>query len=39
MLELRLKALAIFEKKELPKWGPSLEKLDLQKICYFGQAE
>jgi len=39
MLDLRLKALDIFNKKELPKWGPSLKKLDLQQICYFWQAE
>ena len=35
MLERRLKGLELFEKTALPSWGPSLEKLDLQKIVYF----
>jgi Fe-S cluster assembly protein SufB len=38
MLELRLKALKIFQEKELPKWGPSLEKLNLDEIYYFAKA-
>lgn len=37
MLELRLKALKIYESKEFPKWWPSLEKLDLDSIYYFAK--
>lgn len=39
MLELRLKALEIYKKKELPKWGPNLDKLDLEEIYYFAKPE
>ncbi len=39
MLELRLKALKIFEEKEMPKWWPNLSKLDLDKIYYFAKPE
>ncbi len=39
MLELRLKALKIFYKMSLPKWGPSLEKLDLNEIYYHARPE
>lgn len=35
VLEKRLKCLKIFKELELPKWGPELKKLDLNKICYF----
>jgi Fe-S cluster assembly protein SufB len=35
MLEKRLRGFALFEKTPLPKWGPSLEKLDLNAIIYF----
>lgn len=36
-LDLRLKALKIFKEKELPKWWPSLEKLNLDEIYYFAK--
>ena len=39
MLELRLKALELFQKREMPKWGPNLDKLDLDKIYYFAKPE
>jgi Fe-S cluster assembly protein SufB len=39
MLELRLKALKIYNEKLLPSWGPTLEKLDLNKIYYFARPE
>lgn len=39
MLELRLKALALYEKREMPKWGPNLDKLDLDKIYYFAKPQ
>ncbi|MFT4311488.1 MAG: Fe-S cluster assembly protein SufB [Candidatus Woesearchaeota archaeon] len=35
MLEKRLQALKAFNKLPIPKWGPDLSPLDLQKICYF----
>lgn len=35
MLEKRLKAFALYEKTPMPKWGPSLKKLDLDQIKYF----
>lgn len=35
MLKKRLKALRIFRKMPLPKWGPDLSKLDLNKIVYY----
>ncbi len=35
MLNLRLKALKLFEKTELPHFGPSLKHLNLQEITYF----
>ena len=35
MLELRLKALAMFQRTPMPKWGPDLSKLDLEQITYF----
>ena len=39
MLELRLKALKIYQEKAMPAWGPSLEKLDLDSIYYFAKPE
>lgn len=39
MLELRLKALDIFNEKELPKWWPDLNNLDLNSIYYFARPE
>ncbi|MDD2516554.1 MAG: Fe-S cluster assembly protein SufB [Candidatus Gracilibacteria bacterium] len=39
MLEHRLKALKVFFEKPLPTWGPSLDKLDLDQICYFAKVE
>jgi Fe-S cluster assembly protein SufB len=35
MLELRLKAFAMFSRTPTPSWGPDLSKLDLDKIIYF----
>lgn len=35
MLDKRLKALELFEKTEMPNWGPDLEGLDLNAIVYF----
>ncbi|MEK7614697.1 MAG: Fe-S cluster assembly protein SufB, partial [Patescibacteria group bacterium] len=35
MLGKRLAALALYNKTPLPNWGPSLEKLDLEKMEYF----
>ncbi len=35
MLNKRLQALALYEKKPLPAWGPDLSGLDLEKIIYF----
>ncbi len=35
MLEKRLLGLKIFNEKQTPKWGPSLEELDLSKIIYY----
>jgi len=39
MLEFRLKALKIFEWKEMPKWWPDLSKLDLNEIHYYAKPE
>ncbi|NRH20575.1 Fe-S cluster assembly protein SufB [Candidatus Gracilibacteria bacterium] len=39
MLDVRLKSLDIFQKSKMPTWGPSLEKLDLNSIYYFGKPE
>lgn len=39
MLELRLKALKMFQEKEMPTWGPDLSKLDLDSIYYFRRPE
>jgi len=35
MLEQRLKALEIFEKKPIPKWGPDLSFIDFDEFKYF----
>jgi Fe-S cluster assembly protein SufB len=39
MLELRLKALDIYQKKPMPTWGPDLSKLNLESIYYFAKPE
>lgn len=39
MLELRLKALEVFQGKPLPTWGPDLSGLDLDSIRYFAKAQ
>lgn len=39
MLELRLKALKIYQEKSMPNWGPNLDKLDLDSIYYFAKPE
>jgi Fe-S cluster assembly protein SufB len=39
MLEHRLKSLKAFQDMALPKWWPSLEKLDLDSIYYFAKPE
>ncbi len=35
MLDLRLKALEIYEKLEMPTWGPDLSELDMSKIATY----
>jgi len=35
MLQKRLKALALFNKTPMPKWGPDLKKLDMKKIIFY----
>ncbi|HLI26858.1 MAG TPA: Fe-S cluster assembly protein SufB [Chloroflexota bacterium] len=35
MLQLRLKALAIFERKPLPTWGADLREIDFDNIYYY----
>ncbi len=35
MLDLRLKAFAMFKRTPMPSWGPDLSKLDLDQITYF----
>jgi Fe-S cluster assembly protein SufB len=39
LLELRLKALKMYEEKPLPSWGPNLDKLDLDSIYYYAKPE
>lgn len=39
MLEFRLKALQIFNEKEMPKWWPDLSKLDLNEIYFYAKPE
>lgn len=38
VLDIRLKALAEFQKKPMPTWGPDLSDLDLDEIRYFASA-
>lgn len=35
MLKKRLKALELFEQTPIPKWGPDLDKLNLNEIVYY----
>jgi len=35
MMEFRLKALEVFEKKAMPEWGVDLSGIDFKKISYF----
>lgn len=35
MLELRLKALEIYDKLPMPTWGPDLSELDMSKIATY----
>ena len=35
MLEKRLQAYDLYVEKEIPKWGPDLSELDLEKIVYY----
>jgi Fe-S cluster assembly protein SufB len=37
MLDLRLKALKIYEMKPMPNWWPNISKLDLESIYYFAK--
>ncbi len=39
MLDFRLKSLDTFQKSKTPTWWPSLAKLDLDSIYYFGKPE
>lgn len=39
MLEKRLQALKVFETSPMPNFGPSLDGLDLQQICYYRKAD
>jgi Fe-S cluster assembly protein SufB len=39
MLELRLKALKLYEARPIPGWGPDLSDLDLDSIFYFRRPE
>ncbi len=39
MLQKRLKALELFRKTPMPKWGPNLSKLDLGKITFYRKPE
>jgi Fe-S cluster assembly protein SufB len=39
MLELRLKALGVFQSKSLPSWGPNLSGLNLDSIRCFAKAD
>lgn len=39
MLELRLKALEIYNSKPFPNWWPNLKKLNLDSIYYFAKPE
>ena len=35
MLKTRLKALELFNKTQMPTWGPKLDKLDISKISFY----
>jgi len=35
MLDYRLKALKVFEKKSMPRWGGDLSKIDFEKLTYY----
>ena len=35
MTDFRLKALEIFEQKDMPKWGADLSELDINDIYYY----
>ncbi len=35
MLELRLKALEVYKKKPMPKWGPDISELDVENIIHY----
>jgi len=39
MLDIRLRSLRLFQTMKTPTWWPSLEKLDLDSIYYFGKPE
>lgn len=39
MLDIRLKALEIYEQKSMPTWGPDISDLDLDSIYYFAKPE
>lgn len=39
MLEKRLQAYEFFKKTSLPKWGPNLSSLDLNKIVYYSKTD
>jgi Fe-S cluster assembly protein SufB len=38
MLDLRLRALEIFEKKPMPAWGPDLSEVNLEEMYYYARA-
>ncbi len=39
MLDIRLKALGIYNQKSMPNWGPDISDLDLDSIYYFAKPE
>jgi Fe-S cluster assembly protein SufB len=39
VLEIRLKALEIYQSTPMPKWGPSLKDLQLEEISYYSVAK
>src|SRR3989344_94892 len=39
MLQKRLHALKVYRQLDFPKWGPSLDKLDMNKIIYYSVPE
>lgn len=39
MLTHRLESLKVFQKKELPRWGACLDKLDLTRIIYYARPD